>query len=507
VADARDQLGALCKRWSSDADVVVCGSIATTGSLMRHSDIDFVCTNNPVGADRHAQLQSTEGLHRHLHRFFPSYQRRAFVALRTARTPVVRNGNSHEPPVKVLGAQAADGPSSLALVSDASDVMKSVAGAVSASKFEALTEEDRVTARTVLIHFKGLAIPREALAAAIKAAGVSADMIKLETSSPNVLLHPMGYDPASSVAQENQLGLQAMAAAAAQIKESTLATVVGHTELDALRLHSVFPDGECVPRSKRDAVTTDAADRRKLPALLRFQWDVSFAGYSATNSYLLRAYLSGPGTPAWARHAWLGIKRWAARSRVSEAAVGLLTPYAVSVMWAYYLLGGGHVPWLSPASIPVPAELPLMPPRSELCGLSNVEAELAALHTVGFFKFYSSLQLPSVEPAATPSGFLSDREVVSLNRPRRSLRTDMGWDHGGSGRPDMPGFLLCIEDPYELVGQGGLNLGRHLSAEKIGFINQKTDAALRRMLLHEPDGDMDCGLLGRSVDPEPSFDE
>merc|ERR1711964_214918 len=177
----------------------------------------------------------------------------------------------------------------------------------------------------------------------------------------------------------------------------------------------------------------------------------------------------------------------------------------------YYLLGTGHAAWLSPASIPAPPELPLLPPRPKpLAPLADADAELVAVHVAGFLRFFASLQPPTAAQealvVASPSGFRCDSEVVSLSRPRRSLRSDMAWSPPAGTSRDVPGYLFCVEDPFEQIGAGGLNLGRHLTAAKLELINEKTDRALRTLLLHGPDATDDCGLLGRSHDPEPATD-
>jgi hypothetical protein len=542
VSDAHTQLLGLVSGWSADASVYLCGSSVSQNQITAGSDLDFVCIaggrNAPghgVVRDRQKQLDPVVALHRHVARFLPTYMQRSFVAMRTARTPVVKFGFTHEPPAKVRISQQIDSgaadlkPAALvnaAAGAVASPLMVSVPSVVSKSKFEPMTAREEELSRTVMLHFRGMTVTKEAILDALAAVpGLAASAVEIlshATDAADRFEHPAGFDAPTSAAEDHSLSLQAQAAIAGARRESTLITARASSGLDALKIFAAFPgDGKVVARTKRDLVTCDFADRRCVPALLRFQWDVSFAGFSVPNSYLLRHYLRGPGSPPWVQHGSLVLKRWARRSHVGHAALGFLTPYAVTIMWTYYLLCVKQVPWLDPGAVPVPAQLPMLPPfqaRPAVAPMDN-DSELEALtfHLLGFLRFYSDLRAPSealkaiasaTQAGATaPAGFRSDVELVSLNRPRRSTRDDVGWDHSASSRPDVPGFLFCVEDPYDLVGEGGLNLGRHLTAEKLQFINDKIARAVRALLMAEPtDGltNRDVGvLLGSATDPEP----
>jgi hypothetical protein len=550
VTEAHEQLSAVCAEWMPDSQLHLCGSSVTQGSLTAQSDLDFICVptgranSNGVNADRQKQLTAVENLHRHLHKHLPNYMRRGFVAMKTARTPVAKFAFNHEPPTKVRITQQINTDASelkpaplinAAAGATASSIMLEVPHSVRRSRFVVPSDAELEAARTVLLHFKGITdgITAEAILVALAAAAgktpIKADVLSVEHNVSNYFHHPLGFDAPTSAAEDHSLSLQAEAAASEKRRESTLVTVRGATAIDALRIIAAFPDGKLVAKTKRDLVTADFADRRSVPALLRFQWDVSFAGYSAVNSYLIRHYLRGPASPAWVQHGSLVLKRWARRTHVANAQLGFLTPYAITIMWCYYLLVTRQLQWLDPAAIPVPSQLPLLPPPAlnspgnAQLQLSDQDHEALTYNLVNFFRFFTGLTTPStalktleaLQASGTkPAGFRSDCEVVSLSRPRRSVRDDIGWDHRLSMKGgDMPGFLMCIEDPYELIGEGGLNLGRHLTQRKLDFINEKVSRALKTILLSEPATDVltpspsDNGLLGTSADPSPEGDD
>jgi hypothetical protein len=347
ISAAHGQLAAITRDWNANAQVHLCGSSVTQAHVTATSDLDFVCLPNGretsgVAPDRHKQLAAVEGLHRHVQRYLPTYMRRGFIAMKTARTPVAKFGFTHEPPVKVritqqLDAGAADlKPAALvntAAGSSSSAIMHEVPDAVRRSKFVKFEEKDEEAARTVLLHFRGMPdVDAKSVETVLSTGGpngkpINATVLAVQNKVSDAFQHPLGYDAPTNVAEDHSLTLQAEAAAASKRLESTMVTVRAGTAVDALRVIAAFPDGKLVPKTKRDVVTADFADRRVVPELLRFQWDVSFAGFSVANSYLLRHYLLGASSPRWTHHGSLALKRWARRSHVANAHLGYLTPY------------------------------------------------------------------------------------------------------------------------------------------------------------------------------------
>eukprot|EP00760_Papus_ankaliazontas_P030764 PhM_4_TR500/c0_g1_i2/m.78309 len=191
-----------------------------------------------------------------------------------------------------------------------------------------------------------------------------------------------------------------------------------------------------------------------VPELLRFNWDCSFMGYSVKNSYLIRKYLTELG-PNYARHCSLAIKQWGKATHMGQGTSGYMTTYAVTILFIYFLLCTHNIKWVDPFSLPHPIYLPRYPnymPFSE----NRPLPEEVGLVVAEFFKFYAM--------------FDWEKEVVSINRPRRSTRDDVGWEF--THKEDFY-YHACIEDPYEQMLTGGLNLGRWLHPGKLNTVKQE----------------------------------
>ncbi|KAG8346189.1 putative Cid1 family poly A polymerase [Trypanosoma vivax] len=210
------------------------------------------------------------------------------------------------------------------------------------------------------------------------------------------------------------------------------------------------------------------------PELYNIDFDLSFRAFGIRNSILLQKYLlSHP----CARPGAIVLKDWSKTSGVNNSVNGYFTSYAINIMWIYYLVQKGYVPYVDPLEIPEslvnytefdPKYTPMVDPKLTSARLEELYKEAGDM-LVGFFYFYSF-------------EFDWGNHVVSLNRPGITTKKALGWhieDVGsivplgigtGGGMSGSSGsskrhpirYELCIEDPYE----ENLNLGRHIGITK-----------------------------------------
>ncbi|KNH05614.1 RNA editing [Perkinsela sp. CCAP 1560/4] len=248
---------------------------------------------------------------------------------------------------------------------------------------------------------------------------------------------------------------------------SNIEIEVGST-MTALETLSLLPDGKILPKSQREDLIRDFKDINFLPELLRFNWDCSFMGYSVKNSYLIRKYLLEEA-PDYARYCAMAIKTWGKSNHIGYGAGGYMTTYAVSVMFLYFLLVTHNMKWIDPFSLPHPVYMPRYPDYVPMLNAPKPNPAEVGYIVAEFFRFYST--------------FNWDKEVVSLNRPRRSTREDVGWTFTAK---ETFSYNLCIEDPYEQQSHGGLNLGRWLHPEKFGIVKKEFHSAAENMTHMDP---------------------
>jgi hypothetical protein len=211
------------------------------------------------------------------------------------------------------------------------------------------------------------------------------------------------------------------------------------------------------------------------PDVFHVDFDLSFRTFGIRNSILLRSLLTAH---TCGRPGALVLKDWSKLSGVNNSINGFLTSYAVNIMWIYYLVQKGHVPYIDPQSIPVslkdtahakdPQYKPLIP--SDVAASdeakSRLEMDMGRL-LFGFFAFYCY-------------EFNWDAHVVTLNRPGVTTKAQLGWTEDDEVRLSKKNtrYIMCIEDPYE----ENLNLGRHLGENRARKVMSELQRGLVSMV-------------------------
>eukprot|EP01060_Flectonema_neradi_P033564 TRINITY_DN5669_c1_g1_i1.p1 TRINITY_DN5669_c1_g1~~TRINITY_DN5669_c1_g1_i1.p1 ORF type:complete len:586 (+),score=77.72 TRINITY_DN5669_c1_g1_i1:44-1801(+) len=215
------------------------------------------------------------------------------------------------------------------------------------------------------------------------------------------------------------------------------------------------------------------------PLVFSTKWDLSCRLFGVRNSNLLRRYLS----QRHVRIAAAAVKLWSKKCRINDPRVGLLSSYAVALMYVYYLIRTGVVEWIDPASVSL--ELcPNIPPFSTPPGTATPEVEAQAGKLfVGFIAFYGGQ-------------YNWEQHVISINSPKIVTKEELGWTKDAQiivDRGNCVRYELCIEDPYEKADPtpwgdprpGRLNVTRKITAHRSLTIHRKIIAAFKH--LQDPD--------------------
>lgn len=246
--------------------------------------------------------------------------------------------------------------------------------------------------------------------------------------------------------------------------------------------------------SRREGVSATAPLHDEFrPDLYHVDFDLSFRTFGIRNSQLLRAFLMAD---ACCRPGALVLKEWSKSSGVNNSINGFLTSYAVNILWIYFLVRKGVVPFVDPASVSPklstagyskdPVYEPLIPATLTDEGRKELHLRTGRL-LLGFFAFYCF-------------EFDWENHVVSLNRPGITTKAQLGWTPADEVRLSKRStrYEMCIEDPYE----ENLNLGRHIGECR----NRKVMAEFRRGLLSliKDDADDSCVFPERTAAREAS---
>eukprot|EP01060_Flectonema_neradi_P036193 TRINITY_DN6899_c3_g1_i1.p1 TRINITY_DN6899_c3_g1~~TRINITY_DN6899_c3_g1_i1.p1 ORF type:complete len:632 (+),score=93.54 TRINITY_DN6899_c3_g1_i1:117-2012(+) len=210
------------------------------------------------------------------------------------------------------------------------------------------------------------------------------------------------------------------------------------SQLDAIALRLKFP-----------------SEFLQAPNIFRCTWDLSAKTFGVRNSALIRKYTKLRSV----RTAAVAVKMWSRAWRVNDPRNGLLSSYAVMLLFVYYLAETGVLQFQDPASISFDdcEQVPPLPDLPE----GEKDLSIAVMLFMGFFDFYSR-----------SNKFNWDEHVVSLRKdPSREgpiSKESLGWTSKNAiivERAKCVRYHICIEDPYEAADQGGrgmLNLGRKI---------------------------------------------
>eukprot|EP01063_Lacrimia_lanifica_P011748 TRINITY_DN18451_c0_g1_i1.p1 TRINITY_DN18451_c0_g1~~TRINITY_DN18451_c0_g1_i1.p1 ORF type:complete len:657 (+),score=207.01 TRINITY_DN18451_c0_g1_i1:125-2095(+) len=233
------------------------------------------------------------------------------------------------------------------------------------------------------------------------------------------------------------------------------------------------------------------------PNLFRVHWDLSLKHFGIRNSLLLRKYFNANYAT---KIAGVAVKIWSRKAGVNNPKSGLLSSYAIMIMYTYYLLASQRTPaWHPPKAID-PSVSPkeskpeyVGPPE----GLALCLQE-AADTLMGFFEFYGYK-------------FNWDKHVITLNKdPNKELvtKTQLQWTDAHSivvDRANSIRYYVCIEDPYEAADQvckdlprikGMLNLGRKVTEYRLRKMQVAFKQAYEAMCQPGPN---EHDILGETV--------
>ena len=212
---------------------------------------------------------------------------------------------------------------------------------------------------------------------------------------------------------------------------------------------------QMICRSQVDAISIRLkypSEFLQVPNVFRCTWDLSAKTFGVRNSALIRKY----SQLREVRTAAVAVKMWSRAWRVNDPRNGLLSSYAVMLLYIYYLLARGLIEFQPPSDINFDEceQVPPLPTPPD----GNEDLSTAVTIFMGFFDFYSSK-------------FNWEDHVVSLRSDPRVngpvTKESVGWTSDNEiivERAKCVRYSVCIEDPYESAdsGHGMLNLGRKI---------------------------------------------
>eukprot|EP01065_Artemidia_motanka_P002042 TRINITY_DN10939_c1_g1_i1.p1 TRINITY_DN10939_c1_g1~~TRINITY_DN10939_c1_g1_i1.p1 ORF type:complete len:612 (+),score=194.44 TRINITY_DN10939_c1_g1_i1:103-1938(+) len=220
-----------------------------------------------------------------------------------------------------------------------------------------------------------------------------------------------------------------------------------------------------------------------VPQVYLRQWDLSLRLYGVRNSHLLRKYFEGRPRE---RAAGIAIKMWSRAAGINDPRKGLLSSYAVALMYVHFLLWTAEVKWVDPASVTLDDCVGTPRFIGPLDGqkLLRKQDKVLRLFT-GFLAYYAGC-------------FNWDRDVVTISRgagadlqqAMPTLMESMRWTREQEvivERGNCVRYHFRIEDPYEEADNkpdgtpvpGMLNVTRKVTRHSTALIRSKFIEAVR----------------------------
>uniref|UniRef100_A0A7S1W5P7 RNA uridylyltransferase n=1 Tax=Neobodo designis TaxID=312471 RepID=A0A7S1W5P7_NEODS len=204
-----------------------------------------------------------------------------------------------------------------------------------------------------------------------------------------------------------------------------------------------------------------------LPEMFLVDFDLSARAHGVRNSLLIRAYMN---QSPLARAGSVFVKRWSKRCGLNNSLKGFITSYAVTLLWIHFLVVKGHVKFVPTDQFPARPDPSIALEHVETVPAAVRESEAFALQLGlllrDFYRFYAY-------------EFDWSQSVVSVSQPTSPSKERLGWTLANEVKAqkfrDRVWYRMCIEDPFE----HNLNLGRHLSPNKVVHALSTFRAAVR----------------------------
>eukprot|EP00755_Sulcionema_specki_P015741 Sspe_Gene.9857::Locus_3315_Transcript_1_1_Confidence_1.000_Length_2242::g.9857::m.9857 len=223
-------------------------------------------------------------------------------------------------------------------------------------------------------------------------------------------------------------------------------------------IFAVFDNETDALQAKMKDTTAVFPDPSAVPIAFQTMWDLSLRFFGVRNSFLLRRYLSSPEMRLGAAAA----KIWSRKVGLNDHRNGMLSSYAVTIMFIYAMLAESRCAYIDPESIdPHDVEAPTF--DDSISPIPPFAGSLEGSQTDGglflrFLRFYAV-------------DFQWSQSVITLSEnpaKRVVVRSDRNWVEENEvivDRAKSIYYRICIEDPYEKADSpplpgGRLNLGR-----------------------------------------------